>query len=279
MPRAHLPVASAGAGGYVGPMRYREPAICLRATDFSETSQVVAFLTRGAGVVRLMAKGTKRPKSKSGGAIDLLSEGDLVYTLSRSGGLGTLVEFSETTARREIRSDAARLNAALYLIELVGAMLAADDPHPEVFDLLHNALLRLAGADAPVLAVVAYFLWRLLRHVGLLGAMDRCVACGKPSAGAEGSTLWFSSVRGGLLCGRCAEGGSERIRLDGPTMAALAVISKAESGTRVKLPDAQALRLAGLLNYHVTCQLNKPMKLAPHVLGPRGRIQPTGGRV
>jgi len=258
-------------------MRYREPAICLRATDFSETSQVVSFVTRGAGVVRLMAKGTKRAKSKSGGAIDLLSEGDLVYTLSRSGGLGTLVEFSEAVTRRELRADAARLNAGLYLIELVGNMLADDDPHPEVFDLLHNALLRLAEADAPVLAVVAYFLWRLLRHVGLLGAMDRCVGCDEPLTGATGSKLWFSSSRGGLLCGSCAEGIDERARLDGPTMAALAVMPKAESGQKVQLPDAQAGRLAAMLNYHVTQQLGKPMKLAKYVLPAKTTARRTKG--
>ncbi|GAG45812.1 unnamed protein product, partial [marine sediment metagenome] len=55
-------------------MRHRQPAICLRASDYSETSQVVAFLTRAEGVVRLLAKGAKRAKSKSGGALDLLSE-------------------------------------------------------------------------------------------------------------------------------------------------------------------------------------------------------------
>ena len=60
-------------------MRHREPAICIRATDYSETSQVVCFLTRGAGLVRLLAKGSKRAKSATGGAIDLLSEGDLVF--------------------------------------------------------------------------------------------------------------------------------------------------------------------------------------------------------
>ena len=88
-------------------MRQRAQAICLRATDYSETSQVVAFLTREAGVVRMIAKGTKRAKSKSGGAIDLMSEGEVVYTPSRSGGLGTLVEFVETETHRDMASSAA----------------------------------------------------------------------------------------------------------------------------------------------------------------------------
>ena len=249
-------------------MRQRELAICLRTSDYSETSQVVAFLTRGTGVVRLIAKGTKRAKSKSGGALDLLAEGELIFTPSRSGGLGVLVEFTETVTRREIRRDAARLNASLYLIELAGAMLAVDDPHPEVFDLLHNALQRLGEPASPVLAVVAYFLWRLLRHVGLLGELDRCVSCRQPTAGHRGK-LWFSSSAGGVLCEQCASTNGERMALDGRTTAALAALSAAESGRKVSLPDAQARRVADMLNYHAAHQLGRPLRTASSVLGRR----------
>jgi len=73
--------------------------ICLRTVDYSETSQVVSFLTRDTGVVNLMAKGTKRPKSKSGGAIDLLAEGDVLFSRKNPDALGLLMEFSETVSR------------------------------------------------------------------------------------------------------------------------------------------------------------------------------------
>jgi len=150
-------------------MRQREPAICLRTSDFSETSQVVHFLGRQTGTLRLMAKGAKRKKSSTGGAIDLMSEGDLVYIPSRRDSLGTLVEFTETDSHSGLRTNAARLNAGLYMIEMTGALLAEADPHPEVFDLLHNSLARLAQPDAPAPDVLAWFQWRTLHHVGLMG--------------------------------------------------------------------------------------------------------------
>ena len=252
-------------------MRQRDQAICLRTRDYSETSQVVVFLTREAGVVHVMAKGTKRPKSKSGGAIDLLSEGELVYTLSRSGGLGTLVEFTEAVTRRELRSDAARLNAGLYIVEATGQMLATEDPHTEVFDLLHNALERLKSPDAPIAAVVAYFLWRLTHHVGLLGQLDDCVTCGVVMD-HEAKRRWFSSAQGGVLCDGCAGRADERVPLDQQTQAALTALAMAAGGQRVSLPEGPALLAAKLLNYHVTHQLGKPLRMARHVLGaPAGR--------
>ncbi len=262
-------------------MRHREPAICLRTTDYSETSQVVRFFTRGVGAVRLLGKGTKRPKSKSGGAIDLLSEGELVFTTSRGEALGVLIEFSETTLHAPLRRDAGRLYPALYMIELVGEMLAESDPHPEVFDLLHNCLVRLGQADAPAPAVLAYFQWRLLSHVGLLGELAACVECGKspPPSAAKRGELYFSASKGGLLCRDCETAVMEKYRLDGPTLAGLAALQAAQaakpSAKRITLPDSQAHAVNRLLAYHIREQLGKELKLARHAIPPAGcRRQP-----
>ena len=251
-------------------MAVRESAICLRTTDYSETSQIVHFLTRGWGVVRLIAKGSKRPKSKTGGAIDLLSEGDLVFLASSGASLGTLTEFSETVSHSALRQDAARLNAAMYMIELAEAMLAEADPHPEVFDLLHNSLSRLGEPDAPVAAVLAYTQWRLLRHVGLLGELGQCVSCGGTVIGAGGKAardVYFSSEQGGLLCGACEAATAEKFRADGPTLAGAAALSAAEAGRKVRLPDSQATAVSRLLAYHINHQLGRSLKMTKHAIG------------
>lgn len=250
-------------------MRQRESAICLKTSDYSETSQVAHFLTRGWGVVRLIAKGTKRPKSKSGGAIDLLNEGELVFTAGSRESLGVLVEFSETHSHTALRSDAGRLNTALYMIELVAAALAEADPHPEVFDLLHNGLGRLDQADAPGAAVLAYFQWRLLKRVGLLGEMRRCVCCQQAAADQGARALrdvHFSSDQGGLLCAACEAGQAEKFRLDGAALAGLAALAAAERGRRVVLPEKQANAVSRLLDYHTTRQFGRPMRMARHAI-------------
>lgn len=249
-------------------MRSREPAICLRTTDYSETSQVVHFLARQTGVVRLLAKGTKRPRSKSGGAIDLLSEGDLLFTVKDAGTLGTLMEFSETASHTSLRRDATRLNTSLYMLELTHEMLAEGDPHPAVFDLLHRALERLGQDDAPIAAVLAYFQWRLLRHVGLLGGLDSCCACGASVRDmSRQADVYFSSRQGGLLCDGCDGGEPEKFRLEPATLDALATLAAAEAGRRATLPEPQARSVNRLLGYHVTHQLGKRLKMTRYALG------------
>jgi DNA repair protein RecO (recombination protein O) len=262
-------------------MRYRERAICLRASDYSETSQIVHFLTREAGRVRLLAKGSKRPKSKTGGAMDLMSEGELIFTTSGSGGLGTLIEFAEDVSHTDVRRDARRVFVASYMLELADNMIGEQDPHPEVFDLLHNALVRLGQADAPTPAVLAYYQWRLLRRTGLLGELRLCAACGRlveavgPAdliAGANkarhepGGDIYFSSRLGGLVCAACEGATPEKYRLDQPTLDGLAIVQAAEAGRKVTLPDGPADALNRLLAYHIREQLGKPLKTARYAL-------------
>ncbi|RPI58354.1 MAG: DNA repair protein RecO [Planctomycetaceae bacterium] len=161
------------------------------------------------------------------------------------------------------------MNIALYMLEVVGAMLAEADPHPEVFDLLHNGLARLAQADAPLPAVLAYFQWRLLRHVGLLGDMTMCVSCGKAvgTAVPPNRSVYFSSRQGGLLCADCESAAAEKYRLSADALAGLSVLHAVGRGAKgVTLPDNQAKQLNRLLTYHIASQLGKPPKMAKHAI-------------
>ena len=249
-------------------MRHRDRAICIRTTDYSETSQVLHFLTRNLGVVSLLAKGSKRPKSSTGGAIDILAQGDLVFSTKASGALGILVEFSETLWLAGLRTDAGRLNAALYMVELIGEFLAPEDPHPAVFDLLHNALVRLAQPGAPTQAVLAYFQWRLLRNLGLLGGLGHCQGCSLPvSKMPVKSDVYFSGELGGILCHACRGISKEKFPLEPSARSALAALAAAEAGQRVHLPEHQASRANRLMAYHITQQLGKGLRMTRHVIG------------
>jgi len=260
-------------------MSLREPAICIRATDYSETSQVLRFLTRGSGIVTVLAKGSKRPKSKSGGPLDLLSEGQLVFALPPSGAMGTLFEFAETVSRRVLRGDAARLNTALYMIELTGLLLGEGDPHPETFDLLHNALQRVGHAEAPVAAVLAYFQWRILRHAGLLGQLDSCGQCGTHMLCEHPKgPVFFNSARGTLLCEACqgsvdqdqdqgqGQGQDQKVRVDASALGGLAGLQAARGRPGTTLSDDQVAAVNRLLWYHACYQSGKSLKMARHVI-------------
>ena len=242
--------------------RPREKAICLYAGDFSETSQVAHFLARDSGVVHLLAKGSKRPKSAAGGRLDLLAEGELVFIPPRADGMGTLVEFAQFISHVRLRRRLADLNTALYMLEVTRMLLAEGDPHPRAFDLLSAALGRLDRDNAPTQAVLAYFQWRLLRQVGLLGEMDRCVGCGGDIGPRQAC---FTSRDGGLLCQDCQNARTEKRRVSGQALAGVRALRAMDRQRGGQLTVEQALAVNDLLAYHISYQSGKTPKMLRHI--------------
>jgi recombinational DNA repair protein (RecF pathway) len=115
--------------------------------------------------------------------------------------------------------------------------------------------------------VLAYFQWRLLRNLGLLGQMDRCVGCDQP-VGPSSRSAGFSSRIGGMLCHACRDQAPDRIAVEAETLQGLEILARAEAGRRSQLPDPIAGKLNRLLAHHVTEQIGKPLKTARYVLGP-----------
>lgn len=254
-------------------MSRSEPAVCLAVRDYSETSQIVHFLTPGDGVVRLMAKGTKRKKSKSGGAVDLFSEGIAVYTRKNPDTLGNLLEFSETVSHTALRADTARLNTALYALELAGKLVPEGDPHPRVFTLLSNALSRLGDDDAPLLSVLAYFQKQVLVRVGLLGEIEKCTGCLKDlcAAGTESpGGVYYSQREGGLLCAACGAGTGEKMRVDRAALVGLEAIRAAESGRNPGMDAKTARAAVRFLDNIVAGILSRPLRMSRYLDDTRG---------
>lgn len=243
--------------------RARENSICLFAADFSETSQVVHFFTRDSGIVHLLAKGSKRAKSKTGGTLDLFSEGQLVFIPPRGEAMATLVEFAESTNHSGLRRRLVTINAALYMVEITSLLVAEVDPHPEAFDLMSAALRRMDQPDAPAQAVLAFYQWRLLQHVGLLGEMSNCLACGKL---ASGIGVHFSSHDGGLYCPDCHATALMDKRFVPPyAQAGLAVLRALDRGQKSTLTETQASAVNTLLAYHISYQLGRPLRMLPYI--------------
>ncbi len=74
----------------------KDTAICIRAIDYSETSQILTFFTRDTGKIGAIAKGSKRPKSSFGGPFEIFSYGKIVFAESNKDKLSTLTEFESS---------------------------------------------------------------------------------------------------------------------------------------------------------------------------------------
>src|SRR6476469_6236466 len=105
----------------------RDRCICLRKTEYSETSQIVTLFSRGHGVFRAIAKGahrrTKAGASKFDGGMDFLEVGDAVFIYDPAKDLGTLTEWSLREGHLGIRKSLRGIYLAFYAGELVSRLI------------------------------------------------------------------------------------------------------------------------------------------------------------
>jgi DNA repair protein RecO (recombination protein O) len=247
----------------------KDQAIVVRRLDYSETSQVLAFFTRGGGLQRLLAKGVKRgTKKKFATGIDLLERGEVAYLPARrdGGGLGTLTEWRQREIHMGLRSDLRRLYAGQYAAEVTAAMTEEGDPHPELYEAFAGLLGDLNDADrgAAGLSLLVGYQRQLLRSAGLWPDLTRCVMCDKPAP--AGRAAYFSAHQGGLVCRAC-EGGLVEKRL---VPAAVLTALREDDPSRDRKGAAAAAGAASgafeLLNYTISHTIGREPKLTRFVI-------------
>lgn len=199
----------------------KDEAVVLRRQDYSETSQVLVFFTRANGKVRAIAKGVKRStKTRFAVGIDLLDAGHLVFSTRtpQPSTLATVTEWKQTRAFLGLRERLDRLHAAQYAADIVAGLTEDWDPHPVLYDRFVERLGRLCETTS-VLPDLIEFQRVVLREIGSLPELDRCVSCGRRPAPRE--PVHFSSFQGGLICRDCEPAEIEKRMIDPESLAVL----------------------------------------------------------
>jgi DNA repair protein RecO (recombination protein O) len=241
--------------------------ICLRKTEYSETSQIVTIFGREHGILRLIAKGahrrTKAGASRFDGGIDLLDSGHAVFTGDSSRELGTLTDWKLLEGHLGLRKHLRGLYLALYAGELLGTLIEERDPHPNVFDGLEKLLPLLATANREE-AFLAFEL-DLLREAGFVPELGMCVACSQqPDSRGHVS---FSPARGGIICSRCRDSFPDALTLDTRLLRLVQqIISTADRDRLPRLTRHQTDPLNRILAAHVEHALGRRLRLPPYIL-------------
>jgi DNA repair protein RecO (recombination protein O) len=171
---------------------YRAHGIVLRTYKLGEADRVVVLITPERGMVRAVAKGVRKTRSKFGSRLEPLSHVELQLHEGR-GELHLVTQVETVDHFRAIREDLDRLTKAISMLEAVDQVALQDEPAPELYRMLLGALRTLAANDTPL--VTAGFFLKLLTLEGAGPQVDVCVQCGE-----AGSLVAFSAGDGGLVC-------------------------------------------------------------------------------
>lgn len=177
-------------------------SLVLHAFDYRETSRIIRLATREVGIVSVIARGARRPRSRFSAALDLFASGVAHLSLHPTRDLHALTAFDLTRSRPELAESLARFTAASAVSELCLRFAKEDDSGR-----VHAAATALVDAigvstgDA-VAGVALGGAWRLVAELGFAPALDRCASCHAPLPGAL--AVVFNHRAGGALCDRCA---------------------------------------------------------------------------
>lgn len=181
----------------------RTEAAVLKTQNLGETSRIVHVFSRQHGLLKLVARGARRPRSRFGAAFDSGNLVQAVFYRSRASDLHAVSEASIVwhPALRQRGPEHSRMVAAALEIPLRAAA-----PETPILALYRNLCAFLHGADEAPEPEHPGLLLELslgaLKNLGYHPLLDRCVGC---RAAVAGRPAGFSLSGGGLVCHRCGQ--------------------------------------------------------------------------
>lgn len=178
-------------------------AINLKSYNLSEADKIIVMYSKDKGLIKGVAKGVKKPKSKLGARMDLLVANKLM--LYKGKNLDRICQAEALNTFHKTRQNMDKIFYSMYVSEVVSNFGIEDDPcSAEVYELLYKALDKISAAESlvEILIAVIKFQLKMMQISGFGIELDCCLKCGEP---IKDSNMYFSAQMGGIICPECNE--------------------------------------------------------------------------
>ena len=181
---------------------YTTNAINLSAYDLSENDKIVVMYSKEKGLIKGVAKGCKKPKSKLGAMMQALVANRIILNKGRS--LDIISQSEAVESFKGLKKDFNKLSLSMYCAEIVSNYGIEEDSNSEdIYNLLYNVLSSVAEAKTTteLFLSVMKFQLKIMDMAGFQICLDLCSNCG--SHFNENNSYKFSISTGGILCNEC----------------------------------------------------------------------------
>ncbi|AOX04556.1 DNA repair protein RecO [Moorena producens PAL-8-15-08-1] len=160
---------------------YKATGINLKSIPLGEADRLLTILTREFGLIRVVAPGARKQKSKLGGRSGLFVVNQLLLAKGRS--LDKIIQAETTESYPGLSQDLSKLAASQYLAELVLCHALSEQPQEELYELLNEHLRRLEQLPkitanpsglSLVLAHLSHGVFHLLALAGIAPQVQLC---------------------------------------------------------------------------------------------------------
>ncbi len=175
-------------------------ALILRTYGLAEADKIVVFLTQHQGLVRGVAKGAKRLKSKFGGSLEPFSIVRLEYFQKEERELVSIGQIDLERSYFENAADPDFLQNFAYLAELLFEFAAPHDPNENLYRMAKRCLETAVDFPSGLESIALYFELWILRLGGYLPNWKICDDCRRELQSDEETNLQANFQ---LLCANC----------------------------------------------------------------------------
>jgi DNA repair protein RecO (recombination protein O) len=152
---------------------YRATGINLKSVPMGETDRLLTVLTPEFGLVRGIAPGSRKHKSRLGGRSDLFVVNDWLVVKGKR--LDKFVQAETQQTFPGLSQHLGRLTASQYLAEVVLFMALSDCSQAELFHLFVEHLERIeTSPNSSVLAALCHGIYHLLALAGVAPEVHYC---------------------------------------------------------------------------------------------------------
>src|SRR3990170_5345430 len=134
----------------------RSTAVVIGSFPIGESDRVVTFYSREHGKIRGVARAARRIRSRFGGALELFTQGELVFFDTGRSDLLRIDHFDIVRPFNRVRESLDSLGHAAWIAECVTRLTADHDRHPALYGLLARSLRALDGAARPARVAVCF---------------------------------------------------------------------------------------------------------------------------
>jgi DNA repair protein RecO (recombination protein O) len=214
-------------------------AIVLRTIDYSESSIIASLFTRDKGLISVIAKGAKRPKSKFASYLvpGQILETVIYYKSTRS--IQTLSDVSFLTKLDALRHDIEKMAITITAMELVKQVLHENDVNESLFDFLVKLLKWINARPEVSRKFFPYIQVRLIHYIGIGLQVTEQIETKSPVSG-------YMNIESGTLS-NSAEGSHSVLLSDGQFLFLLDILQKNKSSIFKK--SLSKGELNGLIEY------------------------------
>ena len=225
-------------------------AIVLRTYNLAESDKIVVCLTRSSGLIRAVAKGARRMKSRFGAALEPFTLIKLTFHERENRELVNMSAAEILQSHFDLTSDLESAEVLAYMGELVAEFAPPHEEDELLFRMLTACVEALAQEQGRERALTRYFEIWLLRLAGLFPDLRSCAACGVQLDASANISL-DSELR--PRCQKCSPGNASLLSPEGlKIIRATHQLSPANFAEKQRLSERQNAEIGDLTQRLIT---------------------------